>query len=113
MGHCFTYIRTHEGWPYSVIVLDLFNRQVIGWTMKINTRAELVIDALMMAIRRRQPAENVLIHSDQGVQYTSSDWRKFLKDHKLEASTSRRGNCYDNTVAESFFSNLKAERIKR
>lgn len=109
----FTYIRTHEGWLYLAIVLDLFNRQVIGWSMKNNPRAELVIDALMMAIWRRQPAENVLIHSDQGVQYTSSDWRTFLKDHKLEASMSRRGNCHDNAVAESFFSNLKAERIKR
>lgn len=109
----FTYIRTHEGWLYLAIVLDLFNRQVIGWSMKNNPRAELVIDALMMAIWRRQPAENVLIHSDQGVQYTSSDWRTFLKDHKLEASMSRRGNCHDNAVAESFFSNLKSERIKR
>jgi putative transposase len=81
--------------------------------MKNNPRAELVIDALMMALWRRQPKETVLIHSDQGVQYTSSDWRTFLTDHRLEASMSRRGNCHDNAVAESFFSNLKTERIKR
>jgi len=109
----FTYIRTHEGWLYLAVVLDLFNRQVIGWSMKNNPRAELVIDALMMALWRRQPKDKVLIHSDQGVQYTCSDWRTFLKDHNLEASMSRRGNCHDNAVAESFFSNLKTERIKR
>ena len=109
----FTYIRTHEGWLYLAAVIDLFNRQVIGWSMKNNPRAELVIDALMMALWRRQPKGTVLIHSDQGVQYTSSDWRTFLKDHDLEASMSRRGNCHDNAVAESFFSNLKTERIKR
>jgi putative transposase len=67
----------------------------------------------MMALWRRQPKGTVLIHSDQGVQYTSSDWRTFLKEHGLEASMSRRGNCHDNAVAESFFSNLKTERIKR
>ena len=109
----FTYIRTHEGWLYLAVVLDLFNRQVIGWSMKANPRADLVIDALMMAIWRRQPKEKVLIHSDQGVQYTCSDWRTFLKYHNLEASMSRRGNCHDNAVAESFFSNLKAERIRK
>ena len=109
----FTYIRTHEGWLYLAVVIDLFNRQVVGWSMKNNPRAELVIDALMMALWRRQPKGTVLIHSDQGVQYTSSDWRTFLKDHGLEASMSRRGNCHDNAVAESFFSNLKTERIKR
>lgn len=109
----FTYIRTHEGWLYLAVVLDLFNRQVIGWSMKANPRADLVIDALIMAIWRRQPKETVLIHSDQGVQYTCSDWRTFLKDHNLEASMSRRGNCHDNAVAESFFSNLKTERIRK
>ena len=109
----FTYIRTHEGWLYLTIVLDLFSRQVIGWSMKNNPRADLVIDALLMALWRRKPKGKVLIHSDQGVQYTCSDWRKFLADNNLEASMSRRGNCHDNAVAESFFSLLKTERIKR
>lgn len=109
----FTYIRTHEGWLFLTVVIDLFSRQVIGWSMKNNPRAELVIDALVMALWRRKPQEKVLIHSDQGVQYTCSDWRKFLTDHNLEASMSRRGNCHDNAVAESFFSLLKTERIKR
>ena len=109
----FTYIRTHEGWLYLTVVLDLFSRQVVGWSMKSNPRADLVIDALLMAIWRRRPKQRVLIHSDQGIQYTCSDWRKFLEDHNLEASMSRRGNCHDNAVAESFFSLLKTERIKR
>jgi putative transposase len=109
----FTYVRTHEGWLYVTVILDLFSRQVIGWSMKNNPRADLVIDALLMAVWRRQPKQRVLIHSDQGIQYTCSDWRKFLDDHNLEASMSRRGNCHDNAVAESFFSLLKTERIKR
>lgn len=109
----FTYVRTHEGWLYLTVVIDLFSRQVIGWSMKSNPRAELVIDALLMAIWRRKPKSNVLVHSDQGVQYTCTDWTRFLRDHNLEASMSRRGNCHDNAVAESFFSLLKTERIKR
>jgi len=109
----FTYIRTYEGWLYLCVVLDLFSRQVIGWSMTHRPRAELVINALMMAIWRRQPTGTVLVHSDQGVQYTSDDWQRFLKDNKLEISMSRKGNCHDNAVAESFFSLLKTERIKR
>ncbi len=109
----FTYIRTHEGWLYLTIVLDLFSRQIVGWSMKNNPKADLVIDALLMALWRRKPKAKVMIHSDQGVQYTCSDWRKFLSDNNLEASMSRRGNCHDNAVAESFFSLLKTERIKR
>lgn len=109
----FTCIRTHEGWLYVTIVLDLFSRQIVGWSMKNNPRADLVIDALLMAIWRRKPRKKVLIHSDQGVQYTCSDWRKFLAENNLEASMSRKGNCHDNAVAESFFSLLKRERVKR
>lgn len=109
----FTYIRTHEGWLYLTIVLDLFSRQIVGWSMKNSPRADLVIDALLMAVWRRKPKKTVLVHSDQGIQYTCSDWRKFLKENNLEASMSRRGNCHDNAVAESFFSLLKGERIKQ
>ena len=109
----FTYVRTHEGWLYLTIVLDLFSRQVVGWSMKHHPKADLVIDALLMALWRRKPKDKVLIHSDQGVQYTCGDWRTFTKDHNLEVSMSRRGNCHDNAVAESFFSLLKGERIKR
>lgn len=109
----FTYIRTHEGWLFLTVVIDLFSRQVIGWSMHNHPRADLVIDALMMAVWRRKPRQRVLVHSDQGIQYTCADWRKFLDDHNLEASMSRKGNCHDNAVAESFFSLLKTERIKR
>ena len=109
----FTYIRTYEGWLYLTVVLDLFSRQVIGWSMKKNPRSDLVIDALLMAVWRRKPETKVMVHSDQGVQYTSRDWKSFLDDNNLEISMSRRGNCHDNAVAESFFSLVKAERIKR
>jgi len=90
-----------------------FSRQVVGWTIKSTPKAELVIDVLLMSIWRRSPTEKVLIHSDQGVQYSCSNWRSFLKEHNLEASMSRRGNCHDNAVAESFFSLLKKDRVKR
>jgi len=79
--------------------------------MKNNPRADLMIDALLMALWRRKPNNKVLIHSDQGVQYTCSDWRKFLADNNLEASMNSRGNCHDKAGAESFFSLLKTERI--
>ncbi len=109
----FTYIRTYEGWLYLTVVIDLFSRKVVGWTMKSSPKTELVIDALLMAIWRRRPKDKVLIHSEQGVQYTSGDWRSFLKAHNMEVSMSRKGNCHDNAVAESFFSLLKKDRVKR
>ncbi|WP_339428177.1 IS3 family transposase [Pseudomonas sp. RA_105y_Pfl1_P41] len=108
-----TYIRTYEGWLYLAVVLDLFSRQVVGWSMKSQMTSDLAIDALLMAVWRRKPKQEVMVHSDQGSQYSSSDWRSFLKANNLVASMSRRGNCYDNAVAESFFQLLKRERIKR
>jgi len=108
-----TYIRTHEGWLYLAVVLDLFSRQVIGWSMQTRIDRELVLDALLMAVWRRQPRHEVIVHSDQGSQFGSHDWQAFLKAHGLVASMSRRGNCHDNAVAESFFQLLKRERIRR
>jgi putative transposase len=108
-----THIRTHEGWLYLAVVLDLFSRRVIGWSMQPRIKSELVVDALLMAVWRRKPAGKVLVHSDQGSQYTSHDWTSFLNAHGLEGSMSRRGNCHDNAVAESFFQLLKRERVKR
>ena len=108
-----TYIKTHEGWLYLAVIVDLFSRRVIGCSMKSRMTKELVLDALLMAIWRRSPVNNVLVHSDQGSQYTSDDWNAFLKQHGLIASMSRRGNCHDNAVAESFFQLLKRERVKR
>lgn len=108
-----TYIRTQEGWLYLAVVIDLFSRQVVGWSMQPRMHTDLVIQALLMAVWRRKPEQRVIVHSDQGSQFTSDDWRKFLNMHNLEPSMSRRGNCYDNAVAESFFQLLKRERIKR
>jgi putative transposase len=95
------------------VVMDLHARKIIGWSMKPTLHRELVIDALLMAVWRRRPKETVLVHSDQGSQYGSDDWQRFCKEHHLEPSMSRRGNCWDNAVAESFFSSLKKERIRR
>lgn len=108
-----TYIRTFEGWLYLAVVLDLFSRQVIGWSMRSRMDRELALNALLMAVWRRQPTQEVIIHSDQGSQFSSHDWQAFLKSHNLVASMSRRGNCFDNAVAESFFQLLKRERIRR
>lgn len=108
-----TYIRTHEGWLYLAAVLDLFSRQVIGWSMRSRIDRELAINALLMAVWRRNPKAPVIVHSDQGSQYSSHDWQSFLAEHNLVASMSRRGNCHDNAVAESFFQLLKRERIRR
>lgn len=95
------------------MVIDLFSRQVIGWSMQQRIDRELALNALLMAVWRRQPKNEVIVHSDQGSQFSSYDWQDFLKAHNLTASMSRRGNCHDNAVAESFFQLLKRERIKR
>ncbi|EEP7953013.1 IS3 family transposase, partial [Salmonella enterica] len=108
-----TYIRTHEGWLYLAVVVDLFSRKVIGWSMQPRMTKDNVLNALLMAVWRRNPQKRVLVHSDQGSQYTSHEWQSFLKSHGLEGSMSRRGNCHDNAVAESFFQLLKRERIKK
>lgn len=108
-----TYIRTHEGWLYLAVVIDLFSRQVIGWSMRSRIDTELALNALLMAVWRRNPKDSVVVHSDQGCQYSSHDWQAFLKAHNLAPSMSRRGNCHDNAVAESFFQLLKRERIRR
>ncbi|HBV3599245.1 MULTISPECIES: IS3 family transposase [Klebsiella pneumoniae complex] len=108
-----TYIRTHEGWLYLAVVVDLFSRKIIGWSMQSRMTKDIVLNALLMAVWRRNPQTKVLVHSDQGSQYTSHEWQSFLKSHGLEGSMSRRGNCHDNAVAESFFQLLKRERIKK
>src|SRR5210317_150353 len=107
-----TYVRTWEGWLYLAIVLDLFSRKVIGWAARQTIHRELVLDAILMAVRQRNP-HRTIVHSDQGSQYGSDDWRRFCRSNQLKPSMSRRGNCWDNAVAESFFSSLKKERIKK
>lgn len=108
-----TYIRTWQGWLYLAVVVDLYSRKVVGWSMKPTLAREIILDALIMAVWRRRPKNTVIVHSDQGSQYGSDDWLRFLKANNMEPSMSRRGNCWDNAVAESFFSSLKKERIKK
>lgn len=108
-----TYIKTHEGWLYLSVVIDLYSRRVVGWSMQSRMQMDLVLSSVLMAVWRRKPTSRVIIHSDQGSQFTSYKWQNFLGKHNLEASMSRRGNCYDNAVAESFFHLLKCERMRR
>jgi len=106
-----TYIPTSEGWLYLAVVIDLFSRQVIGWSMKKHMRASLVNDALLMAIWKRKPKPGLIWHTDRGSQYASASHRDLLKLHKIKQSMSRKGDCWDNAVAESFFHTLKIELI--
>jgi len=107
-----TYIPTKEGWLYLCIVLDLYSRKVVGWSMNNNMKTELAIKALQMAIINRKPDEKIIFHSDRGVQYTSNSFREILLKNRIIQSMSRSGNCWDNACAESFFHTLKAELIK-
>lgn len=108
-----TYVRTHEGFLYVATVLDLFSRKIIGWSMDKIMDRHLVIKALLMAVWQRQPKQEVLVHSDQGSQYASSDYLAFMRDNNLKPSMSRRGNCHDNAVAESFFATFKKRVIRK
>ena len=105
-----TYVRTWEGWLYLAVVVDLFSRKVVGWAARPTLSRELALDAVLMAVKRRKP-RHAVIHSDQGTQYGSDDWRRFCKRNHLEPSMSRKGNCWDNAVAESFFHLLKTEWV--
>lgn len=107
-----TYIRTWQGWLYLAVVMDLFSRLIVGWAVAPTIHRELVLNAVLAAVRRRRP-RGTLIHSDQGTQFGSDAWRRFCRSNRLEPSMSRKGNCWDNAVAESFFSSLKKERIKK
>lgn len=107
-----TYINTQEGWVYLAVVIDLFSRKVVGWSMGARMTADLVCNALKMAIWQRKPARGLIVHSDRGSQYASHDYRKLLKIYGCTGSMSRKGNCWDNAVAESFFGSLKQERVQ-
>ena len=109
----FTYIWTAEGWLYVAVVLDLFSRRAVGWSMKADRDASLVMDALMMAVWRRGKADALLHHSDQGSQYTSEQFQRLLADNSITCSMSRAGNVWDNSAMESFFSTLKTDRTAR
>ena len=109
----FTYIWTAEGWLYVAAVIDLFSRRVVGWSMKAEMNAQLVADALVMAIWRRGKPDALLHHSDQGSQYTSQQFQTLMSDNGVTCSMSRSGNVWDNAAMESFFSSLKTERVRR
>jgi putative transposase len=109
----FTYIWTLEGWLFLAVVLDLYSRRIVGWSMRSRMTWELVADALLMAVWRRGWPTHLLHHSDQGSQYTSEDFQRLLADHGIQCSMSRRGDCWDNAAMESFFSTLKIERCHR
>jgi transposase InsO family protein len=106
-----TYLPTGEGWLYLAVVLDLCSRAVVGWSMANHMRAELVNHALSMALGQRRPAAGLIMHTDRGSQYGADSYRQLLTQHEIQASMSRKGNCWDNAVAESFFHTLKIELI--
>jgi putative transposase len=106
-----TYIWTQEGWLYLAAVLDIFNRQIVGWAMDRHITRGLVIDAVQMAVRQREPASGLLFHSDRGSQYASYDFARLLEGHGFIQSMSSTGNCYDNAIVETFFHTLKTELV--
>lgn len=106
-----SYISTQEGWLYLACVLDLFSRRIVGWAMAARMTSELVVKALKMAIRQRQPSAGLLHHSDKGSQYTSQTYQQLLRDNQMVVSMSGAGNCFDNAVMESFFGTLKREHV--
>jgi putative transposase len=108
-----TYIRTAEGWLYLAVLLDLGSRMVVGWAMRESLESSLSVAALRMALARREIKSGLLHHSDRGAQYASTDYRELLSKHKIVPSMSRRANCYDNAVTESFFATLKWELLDR
>jgi putative transposase len=106
-----TYIWTLEGWLYLAVVLDLFSRRIVGWSMRERIDRQLTVDCLQMALTHRQPPNGLIHHSDRGSQYASHDYQRLLADHGIVGSMSRRGDCWDNAVAESFFATLKTELV--
>ena len=105
------YVPTGEGWLYLAVVLDLFTRKVVGWSMREHMRAELTIAALTMALQRRRPRPGLIHHSDRGSQYAAGDYRKLLQAAAITPSMSRKANCWDNAPMESFFGTLKTELV--
>ena len=106
-----TYIKVGQGWLYLAVVIDLYSRKVVGWSMSESMSRKLVIDSFMMAWRSRGKPEDLIYHSDRGSQYASKEFQKILKDLGVKQSMSRRANCWDNACAESFFASLKKEEV--
>jgi len=107
----FTYIQTESGWQYLAVVIDLYSRRIVGWSLNNRMTKRLVIDAMEMAIKNRRPKEGLIAHSDRGSQYCSNDYKKLLKKYKMQSSMSKKGDPYDNACAETFFHSFKVEWI--
>jgi putative transposase len=107
-----TYLWTLEGWMYLCVIIDLYSRKVVGWALRSRMQAGLVCEAFDMAVRTRRPAPGLVFHSDRGSQYASGKFRRRLARHGMMQSMSRKGNCWDNAVAESFFATLKKELVR-
>ena len=107
-----TYLWTCEGWLYLAVVIDLFSRKVVGWSMSTRMKSRLVCDALKTAIWQRRPTKGLIVHSDRGSQYASNEYQQLLRSNGFIGSMSRKGNCWDNAVVESFFGTLKQERVQ-
>jgi putative transposase len=108
-----TYLWTHQGWLYLAVVMDLYSRRIIGWSMSRRLSRHIAVNALSMALGQRRPGAHLIHHSDRGVQYLSDDFQALLKKHGITCSMSDKGSCYDNAVVESFFASLKRERTRR
>jgi len=106
-----TYIPTNEGWLYLAVVIDIYSRKVVGWSMNYSLKTSLVNDALLMALKRRNPSKGLIYHTDRGSQYASYEHKNLLEKHGIVQSMSKKGDCWDNAVAESFFHSLKTELI--
>lgn len=106
-----TYIQIDEGWVYLAVIMDVYSRQIIGWSMHDQMQVELVLEAFNMAVARRDVKPGLILHSDRGVQYRAWEYQRALEDRKIQPSMSRKGNCWDNAVMESFFSRLKVELV--
>lgn len=107
-----TYVWTTQGWAYLCVIVDLFSRKVVGWSLESHMRASMVVDALQMAVTNRCPGRGLIFHSDRGSQYASDKFRAALKMYGMQSSMSRKGDCWDNACAESFFATLKRELIR-
>lgn len=106
-----TYLWTAEGWLYLAVIIDLFSRKVVGWSLSKRIDRQLVMDALLMGVWRRRPSPGLVFHSDRGSQYCSKDFQEMLRSNNMLSSMSRKGDCWDNAVAESFFGSLKSEQV--
>jgi len=107
----YTYIPTQQGWLYVATIMDLYSRKIIGWSMSQRRNKHLTLDALKMALAQRKPSQELILHSDQGMEYRTAEYHQLLQAHRITGSMSRKGNCLDNAAMESFYHTLKTEHV--